>query len=122
MHELYHLLGASDAYSFTSGNKQLNGWKWLGAGNNHMGATGVEFWYNHATKNKPMYNCQAMYLGDPNKFGKWVGLPCYTSAPYVCKYSLVPPGTDTPANPAEQMAILEMAREAPMYLSAAVRY
>mgnify|MGYP001792822494 CR=1 FL=1 len=86
-----------------------------------MGATGVEYWYNAVTKQKPGYNCQAMYLYDGNQYGKWVGLPCYTAAPYVCEYQLLPPGTSSPANAAEQMAILGMAKEAPPYINSAVR-
>lgn len=113
-------VGATDAYAYTSGNKQYNGWKWLGAKNNHMGASGVEFWYNMETKQKPMYDCQAMYLYDPNNYGKWVGLQCRAAAPYVCEYQLVP-YTATPYNAAEQMAVLKMAAEAPYYLKSIVR-
>lgn len=86
-----------------------------------MGASGVEFWYNDATKAKPGYDCQALYLYDPMKYGQWVGLPCYNAAHFVCEYNLLPPGAPQPNNPAEQMAVLEMAKDAPPYLSMLAR-
>lgn len=112
------LAGAKDPYALTSGNKQRNGWKWLGASDNHMSG---DFWYNSATQMKMGYDCQAMYLYDAFNYGKWVGLPCHTAAPYVCEYKLVPHSSEMPSNGAEQMAILEMAQEAPLYLSMAVK-
>lgn len=104
-----------DPYALTSGHKKYNGWKWLGTSDTHVNGA---YWYNAATSMKPGYDCMAMYLGDRMNYGKWVGLPCYNSAPYVCEYSLVPEGTAMPANPAETLALAEMAAEAPLYLRA----
>lgn len=107
----------SDAYSLTSGNKQGYHWKWLASSERHIGATGPEYWFNELTKNKPSYDCQAMYLREASVYGKWVGLPCYSAAPFTCEYLLAPHGTPAPANAAESLAVYEMYQEAPPYLA-----
>lgn len=112
-----NLTGASDAYSYTGGMKHEGYWKWLGQ---HTPIVQPQFWYNDATQVKPHYDCQAMYVHDPYKYGQWVSLPCYSSAPYVCEYQLLPSSAVVQTG-AEQMAILEMAVDAPGYLKALVR-
>lgn len=92
-------------------------WKWLGSSERYIGESGPEYWFNALTKNKPGYDCQAMYLRDPSQYGKWVGLPCYNAAPYTCEYLVAPPGTAAPANPAETQAMMGMFQEAPAYLA-----
>lgn len=94
----------------------MNHWKWLGSSEMFMGQTGPEYWFNQLTKMKPSYDCQAMYLRDQSQYGKWVGLPCYSSAPFTCEYRIAPPGSPEPANAAETMAAYEMYKEAPAYL------
>lgn len=86
-----------------------------------MGPPGADFWLNAATQQKYGYDCQAMYMYDRNQYGKWVGLPCTSAAPYVCEYQLLPHGMLAPSNSAEQMAVLKMAAEAPAYLNSVVR-
>lgn len=117
---LYLYIGAStsDAYALTSGNKQMNHWKWLGSAEQYIGQSGPEYWFNDLTKVKPNYNCQAMYLRDSMSYGKWVGLPCYNAAPYTCEYHLAPPGSMAPANSAETLAMMEIYKDSPPYLSA----
>lgn len=112
-----NLTGASDAYSYTGGIKYGDIWKWL---DHESAIVQPQFWYNEATQTKANYNCQAMYVHDPYKYGQWVSLPCYSSAPYVCEYQLLP----VPASVqvvAEQIAILNMADDAPGYLKDLVR-
>jgi len=107
----------AEGYVSTSGHKTSYGWKWLAASNNHIPSTAsADFWYNIATKSKPGYDCQAMYLYDGQNFGKWVGLPCTNPTTYVCEYNLVPPGQASPPNAAEQYALVKMQQEAPLYL------
>lgn len=106
-----------ETYALTGGNKQMNHWKWLGSSERYIGQTGPQYWLSDITRNKPGYDCQAMYLRDQRQYGKWVGLPCYSSASYTCEYSFAPPGTPAPANAAEGAAMYEMLKEAPEYLS-----
>lgn len=102
----------------TGGNKKMNHWKWLGSSERYIGETGPEYWFNQLTKMKPGYDCQAMYLRDPSQYGKWVGLPCYSAAPFTCEHLLSPPGTIAPPNAAESLAMSEIYKEAPAYLYA----
>jgi hypothetical protein len=94
-----------------------NYWKWLGGSQSRIGESGPEYWFNQLTKNKPGYDCQAMYLKEPSVYGKWVGLPCYSAAPYTCEYTIAPAGTALPASAAENLAMYEMSQEAPAYLN-----
>lgn len=115
---LYNIGAETATYAFTAGHRRMNHWKWLGSNERYIGETGPEYWFSSATKSKPGYDCQAMYLRDSSQIGKWVGLPCYSSASYTCEYRIAPPGTPEPANAAETAALYRMTKEAPAYLTA----
>lgn len=110
--------GAVDAYSYTGGLKYSGYWKWIGQ---HAPMSQSDFWLTAETQSKPGYDCQAMFIHDPFRFGQWVGLPCYSSVPYVCEYQLLPAHAAV-QNQAERMAVLKMAEDAPGYLQSAVLY
>lgn len=94
----------------------MNHWKWLGSNERYIGQSGPEYWFDQLNKMKPSYDCQAMYLRDAQQYGKWVAMPCYSSAPFVCEYRIAPPGSPEPSNPSETLAMMDMMKSSPAYL------
>lgn len=105
---------ASEKYVLTSGYKSLPGgyWKWLGGADQYIGASGPTYWFNEMTKNKPQYDCQALYVFDPTYYASWASYPCNRPAVSVCEYQV--PGLLS--SPTDGAYISELLRNAPNYL------